>query len=96
MEDAEEISQAISQPLGTEVFDEGELEDELAQLEAEMDDKNKVDVDVNIPKTKISTGPKVVEEPSKKVAVGMSSGGSSKKNDVDDELAQLEAELHGK
>jgi charged multivesicular body protein 4 len=96
MEDAREISDAISQPLGTDVFDEGELEDELAQLEAEMNDQNKVDVEINIPKNKISGGTKQVEEPVKKVAVGMSNGGGSKKHDVDDELAQLEAEFHGK
>lgn len=94
MDDAKDISDAISQPLNSEVFDEGALEDELAELENEVNQQNKVELE--IPKTKITGNKKEVEEVTKqKVAVSI--GGSKGKNeDLDDELAQMEKELHGK
>lgn len=93
MEDAKEISDAISQTLGTEVYDEGALEDELAELENEINQQNKVDLE--IPKTKITSNKKE-EEITETKKVPISLGGGKKNEDLDDELAAMERELHGK
>jgi hypothetical protein len=90
MDDADEISRAISQPLGVDLVDEGELEDQLEALENEILNETKVD----IPKSdlsKVSNGKTATTTSNQKVAVGV--GGSNKNPNVDDELARFEAEL---
>jgi charged multivesicular body protein 4 len=95
MEDADDITRAVSQPLGTEVYDDDALESELNELNTQQhttenslpQQQQQVQVeftmeDVKIPKTKIG-----IVNPSSQPRLLSS---------VDDELIQLEAELHGK
>eukprot|EP01004_Peranema_trichophorum_P006933 NODE_5730_length_976_cov_44.944900_g5149_i0.p1 GENE.NODE_5730_length_976_cov_44.944900_g5149_i0~~NODE_5730_length_976_cov_44.944900_g5149_i0.p1 ORF type:complete len:217 (-),score=54.32 NODE_5730_length_976_cov_44.944900_g5149_i0:260-910(-) len=83
MESATEISEAISQPLGTDLIDEDELEAELAELEQEELDKELLALDH---KTTVPTNP-IGPAKAKPAAVAA---------DEDEEvLRQLEAELNG-
>lgn len=105
MDDAKDISEAMAQPLGEEM-DETEIDEELAQLEAESAKDEATSV--TIPKNKIEAEPTTVKVENKKVAIGV--GGSSnnsstsasstgkakadpKKVEEDDEMAQLALEL---
>ena len=90
MDDAEVISDAISQPLGMDLVDEGALEDELEALENEMLEESNL---VDIPKNQLPTTKETISNSNQRVPIGTGGGGNSKLSEKDDELARLEAEL---
>ena len=87
MATANELSDVLAQDMGTgQVIDEGELEDELAMLEEQELDKDMLSMhETKVPKGPIKGG----------VATPMATTAKPKSTkEVDDELAELEAELN--
>lgn len=94
MDVASQISTAISQPLGGPIYDDSEIEEELAQLEAQSLDEQLVGLDV-------SPVPVPVARPEERVSTGSvltslsmpSAPTRSLETDEDRELAELEASM---
>jgi charged multivesicular body protein 4 len=82
MDMAEELSNAIATPMGSNLFDEDELEAELQALEDE-------DIDQKL--AKLDGLPQVPERQHEKPAVAASAHAGKSKIDL--ELAELEAEM---
>ncbi|EFC42785.1 predicted protein [Naegleria gruberi] len=82
MATANELGQALAQDLGSgQIIDEGELEDELDMLEQEELDKQML----GMKQTKVPSGP---------IKSGVGAKPVKSAQEVDDELAELEAELN--
>lgn len=83
MDDANEISDALAQPLGVDFIDEDELDEELDMLEQE-------DLDEEILGMTPTPSKKITDTPS---AVPGAAPAAKKVQEEDDELAALEAEM---
>eukprot|EP01001_Neometanema_parovale_P009330 NODE_5573_length_931_cov_96.815594_g5350_i0.p1 GENE.NODE_5573_length_931_cov_96.815594_g5350_i0~~NODE_5573_length_931_cov_96.815594_g5350_i0.p1 ORF type:complete len:227 (+),score=78.02 NODE_5573_length_931_cov_96.815594_g5350_i0:56-736(+) len=90
MDMANEISDAVAQPLGQDMLDEDDLEAELAELEQEELDKEILGMDLNKPGMSGMSG---VNIPSG--AIGNPKPAEPAKTEEEDALAALEAELNG-
>eukprot|EP01012_Entosiphon_sulcatum_P004571 TRINITY_DN1183_c0_g1_i1.p2 TRINITY_DN1183_c0_g1~~TRINITY_DN1183_c0_g1_i1.p2 ORF type:complete len:219 (-),score=66.21 TRINITY_DN1183_c0_g1_i1:333-989(-) len=85
MDQANDIADALSQPLMGDVVDEGDLENELAELEQEEMDKQMLGLDTT-PLPKVPTGT---------IGEGTRVPAAAKEEDDDEEaLRRLEAELN--
>ncbi len=87
IEDANEISDALAQPLGADTLDDDDLLNELNELEQEEMDKDMLKMQ---PTPKTTTTKAVAKEAATKVAAK-----HAPKEEEDEDLAALEAELHG-
>jgi charged multivesicular body protein 4 len=86
MDIAEELSVAISTPMGNSMFDDDELEAELAALEDEDIDQKLAELDGL---------PPVPQRTHQQAPPSYQQAAAPQKSRVDDELAALEAEMAG-
>ncbi len=84
MDMAEELSNAISQPMGSNLFDDDELEAELQALEDE-------DIDQKL--AKLDGLPAVPARQHEKPVAAAAAPQHAGRSKVDQELAELEAEM---
>lgn len=84
MDMAEELSNAIAQPMGSTLFDDDELEAELKALEDE-------DIDQKLAKLDLPQVPDRAHD--KPVVAAVAAPAPAGKSKIDLELAELEAEM---
>jgi charged multivesicular body protein 4A/B len=88
-----EISDAISQPLGTDLFDEDELEAELAQLEEEFIDETLLNGPSALPSVPNTALPAIAVAPSTSVPSAQPVAVERQLSPEEQELAELEAAM---